>query len=83
MTKDEVRQALERVLTWPPERQEDVVKMLEVMEEQDHSDFQLTDEQAAEVRRELARTRTPRRSLSKSGVSTFGLGPSQGARRRR
>ena len=53
MTKDEVRQALERVLTWPPERQEDVVKMLEVMEEQDHSNFQLTDEQAAEVRREL------------------------------
>ena len=54
MTKDQVKEVLDRVLTWPPERQADVVHMVELMEEQDRSDLQLSDEQAAEVRRRLA-----------------------------
>ena len=54
MTKDQVKEVLERVLTWPPERQADVVHVVELMEQQDTSDLRLSDEQAAEVRRRLA-----------------------------
>ena len=52
MAKD-TKTVLDRVLTWPPERQEDAVRMLTAMEEQDHSTLRLSDEQAAEVRRRL------------------------------
>jgi hypothetical protein len=54
MTKDQVKRILDRVLTWPPERQADVAHVVELMEEQDNSTLRLTDEQAAEVRRRLA-----------------------------
>jgi hypothetical protein len=54
MTKEQVKKILERVLTWPPERQADVVHVVELMERQDTSDLRLSDEQAAEVRRRLA-----------------------------
>lgn len=54
MTKDQVKEILDRVLTWPPERQADVAHVVELMEEQDNSTVRLTDEQAAEVRRRLA-----------------------------
>lgn len=53
MTKAEVKEILNRVLTWPQERQENAAKVLAAMEEQDHSDLHLTDEQAAEVRRRM------------------------------
>ena len=53
MTKDQVKEILDRVLTWPPERQADVAHVVELMEEQDNSALRLTDEQAAEVRRRL------------------------------
>ncbi len=54
MTKNQVKEILDRVLTWPPERQADVVHMVELMERQDQSTLRLTNEQAAEVRRRLA-----------------------------
>lgn len=54
MTKEQVKEILERVLSWPEERQADVVHVVEMMEEQDRSDLRLSDEQAAEVRRRLA-----------------------------
>jgi hypothetical protein len=54
MTKDQVKEILDRVLSWPPARQADVAHMVELMEEQDKSELRLTDEQAAEVRRRLA-----------------------------
>ena len=54
MTKDQVKEILDRVLTWPPERQADVAHVVELMEEQDNSTLRLNDEQAAEVRRRLA-----------------------------
>jgi hypothetical protein len=54
MTKTDVKAVIERVLTWPPERQADAAHMLERMEEQDKSPLRLTDEQATEVRRRLA-----------------------------
>jgi len=54
MTKDQVKQILDRVLTWPPERQQDVAQVLELMEEQHDNRVRLTDEQVAEVRRRRA-----------------------------
>ena len=54
MTRDQVKAILDRVLTWPPERQADVAHVVEIMEAQDKSDLRLSDEQAAEVRRRLA-----------------------------
>ena len=54
MTRDQVKEILDRVLSWPPERQADVARMLTEMEAQDASPLQLTDEQVAEVKRRLA-----------------------------
>jgi hypothetical protein len=54
MTKNQVKEILDRVLTWPPERQEDAVRLLSVMEEQNASSYRLTDEQVAEVERRRA-----------------------------
>jgi hypothetical protein len=51
MTKDQVKEILDRVLTWPAERQADVAHVVEIMEAQDRSDLRLSDEQATEVRR--------------------------------
>jgi hypothetical protein len=54
MTRDQVKEILDRVLTWPPERQADAARVLTEMEAQDTSSYHLTDEQVAEVRRRLA-----------------------------
>lgn len=54
MTKEQVKQILDRVLTWPPEWQEDVVRVLSQMEKQDASPYHLTEEQVEEVRRRRA-----------------------------
>jgi hypothetical protein len=54
MTRDQVKEILNRVLTWPADRQADVAHVVEIMEEQDKSELRLSDDQAAEVRRRLA-----------------------------
>jgi hypothetical protein len=54
MTKEQVKEILDRVLTWPSERQADIAHVAELMEEQDSSSYHLTDEQLAEVRRRRA-----------------------------
>jgi citrate lyase beta subunit len=54
MTKNQVKEMLDRVLTWPPKRQEDAVRVLSEMEEQDAGAQSLTDEQVEEVRRRRA-----------------------------
>jgi hypothetical protein len=54
MTKEQVKEILERVLTWPPERQADIAHVAELMEEQDRSSPHLTEEQLAEVRQRRA-----------------------------
>ena len=55
MTKEQVKAVLDRLLTWPPERQEDAVEILKAVEEQDASDLRLSDEQLAELRRRRAK----------------------------
>jgi DNA-binding transcriptional MerR regulator len=54
MTRDQVKEILDRVLRLPAERQADVAHMVEMMEAQDRSTLHLTDEQLAEVRRRRA-----------------------------
>jgi hypothetical protein len=54
MSKEQVKAVLDRVLTWPSERQEDAAKLLMVMESQDESVYRLTDEQVEEVGRRRA-----------------------------
>lgn len=54
MTSEQVKKVLDRVLTWPPERQADLAHIAEMMEEQDNSALRLSEEQAAEVRRRMA-----------------------------
>jgi hypothetical protein len=54
MTKEHVKAVLDRVLTWPSERQEDATKVLMLMESQNESVYRLTDEQVEEVRRRRA-----------------------------
>jgi hypothetical protein len=54
MTKDQVKEILDRVLTWPPERQQDAAEILMSIEAQDRSGYQLSDEQLAELRRRRA-----------------------------
>ncbi len=54
MKKAQIKAVLDRVLTWPPERQEDAARVLTEMEEQDRTDLRLTEEQVAEVERRLA-----------------------------
>jgi hypothetical protein len=54
MTKEQVKEVLDRVLTWPPERQQDAVRVLSAMEKQHIASHRLTDEQAQEVERRRA-----------------------------
>ena len=54
MTRDQLKAVLDRVLTWPRERQEDAARVLTEMEQQNESQYHLTDEQVAEVNRRLA-----------------------------
>ena len=54
MTRDQVKEILDRVLSWPPERQANVAHVVELMEEQDKSPLRFSEEQVAEVKRRLA-----------------------------
>jgi hypothetical protein len=54
MTREQVKEILDRVLTWPADRQADVAHVVEIMEAQDKSELHLTEGQAVEVRRRLA-----------------------------
>jgi hypothetical protein len=63
MSKEQVKAVLDRVLTWPAERQEDAAKVLSLMEAQDDSAYHLTDEQVAEVERRRSDTKAKRLTL--------------------
>jgi hypothetical protein len=53
--RNDIEAVLDRVRTWPPERQADLAQVATMMEEQDKSTYRLTDEQLAEVRRRRAK----------------------------
>ena len=54
MASDALKAVLDRVLTWPPDRQDAAARVLAEMERQDTSSYRLTDAQVAEVERRLA-----------------------------
>jgi hypothetical protein len=54
MTRDQVKEILDRVLEWPAQRQEDAARIPREMERQDASRSRLTDDQVAEVERRRA-----------------------------
>jgi len=54
MMEEQLDTVLKRVRSWAPERQREAAEMLLLIEEQDQSPFQLSDEQLAEVRRRRA-----------------------------
>jgi hypothetical protein len=54
MTKEQVKEILDRVLTWSPERQEEAAEILMSIEARDTNDYALDDEQLAELRRRRA-----------------------------
>jgi hypothetical protein len=51
VTEEQVKEILNRVLTWPPERQADAARVLSAMEEQHTRARHLTDAQVEEVER--------------------------------
>lgn len=55
MTSSMLKEVLERVETWPEERQQDAAHVLIEMEHQDACPIGLTDAQVAEVERRLAK----------------------------
>jgi hypothetical protein len=63
MSKEQVKAVLDRVLTWPSERQEDAAKILMLMESSDESSYRLTDEQVAEVEQRRADKDAPKLTL--------------------
>jgi hypothetical protein len=64
MTQDQVKAILDRVLTWPRQRQEDAAELLTLIEEHDKSPYTLTEEQALEVRERMANREAPTLTLS-------------------
>jgi hypothetical protein len=44
MTKDQVKEVLDRVLTWPPERQEDAAQLLLALEAQESELYHPSDD---------------------------------------
>jgi predicted transcriptional regulator len=57
MTKAEIDQVLERVKTWPPERQEEAVHVLLEMEAEVTGVYQLSDEERAAIEEGMAQAR--------------------------
>ena len=55
MASKTLKEVLERVETWPEDRQEDVAHLLIEMEQQDAHSIGLTDAQVREVERRLAK----------------------------
>jgi hypothetical protein len=51
VTREQVKEVLDRVLTWPPERQDEAARLLTEMESQYASPYRLDPEQVEEVRR--------------------------------
>lgn len=57
MTKDQVKEVIERVLTWPPERQEDAARMLLALEAQEGELYHPDDEEWAAIEEGVAQAK--------------------------
>jgi predicted transcriptional regulator len=57
MTKDQVKEVLDRVLTWPPERQEDAAQLLLAREAQEGELYHPDDDEMAAIEEGLAQAR--------------------------
>jgi predicted transcriptional regulator len=57
MTKADIEAVLERVKTWPPERQEDAIAMLLEMEAEVTGVYQLSDEEREAIEEGMAQAR--------------------------
>jgi len=53
MTKDQIDAILERVRSWPPERQEDAARLLRAMEAEGHSQYVLSADELTDLRMAL------------------------------
>jgi hypothetical protein len=75
VTKEQVKEVLDRVLTWPAERQEDVAAFLLSVEAQDKSEYRLNDQQLAELRRRRAESNPKTLTLAEfdERLRRFGL----------
>ena len=51
MTREDIAAILDRVRSWPVERQQDLVEIALQLEEQDLADRNLTDDQLQQIRR--------------------------------
>jgi predicted transcriptional regulator len=57
MTKDQVKEILERVLTWPPKRQEDAAQMLIALEAREGELYHPDDDEWAAIGEGLAQAK--------------------------
>jgi predicted transcriptional regulator len=57
MTKEQIKAVLDRVLTWPPQRQQDAADVLLMMEAQGTQAYQPSDEEWAAIQEGLAQAR--------------------------
>ncbi len=57
MTKDQVKEVLDRVLTWPQERQEDAAQLLLELEARDSDFYHPSDEELAAIEEGLAQSK--------------------------
>jgi hypothetical protein len=57
MTKAQVKEILDRVLTWPPERQEDAAQLLLELEAREGEFYHPSDEEWAAIEEGLAQAR--------------------------
>ena len=75
MIDEQLDVIFERVRRWPRERQREAAEMLALIEEQDSSPLELTDEQLAEVRSRRADTGAKLLTLKEfdARLSRFGL----------
>lgn len=75
MTEQQLDVIFERVRRWPRERQREAAEILTLLEEQDSSLLELTDEQLAEVRRRRADADSKLLTLEEldAGLTRFGL----------
>jgi hypothetical protein len=57
MTQDQVKEVLDRVLTWPPELQQDAAQLLLVLEAQEGGWYHPTEDELAAIEEGLAQAK--------------------------